>query len=137
MSNFFENDDFDELDAMIEALLKQAGISPRMMPGGFRIVISGSMPNGTHAPADSAEPAAEVHTIGDEVMVVAEVPGARLEDIRLGLSGDTLTIDTGTENRAFRTRVDLPPVDPGSMQSSCKNGVLEVTFRKAAAPSAG
>ena len=136
MSNYFEHDDFEELDAIIEALLKQAGLGPKSpASGGFRIIISGSMPNPMQAPGamDSAEPAAEVHEIDDEVMVVAEVPGTSLEDIRLGLSGDTLTIDAETGDRAFRTRVKLPPVDSGSMQCSCKNSVLEVTFKKAAA----
>ncbi|MDI6718809.1 MAG: Hsp20/alpha crystallin family protein [Methanomicrobiales archaeon] len=132
MNSHFENDGFEDLHSIIEALLRQAGIGSQMLPGGFRIVIIGSKPK--RVPMDSTEPGAEVHTIGDLVIAAAEVPGARLEDIHLGLTGGTLTIVAETGDRTFRKSVDLPPVDAESMRCSCRNGVLEVTFRKAAAP---
>jgi HSP20 family molecular chaperone IbpA len=70
-----------------------------------------------------------VHRIGDEVIVVTEVPGATSESIDLRLKGSVIRIDADGGSVQYQARARLPPVDPGSMQTSLKNGVLEVTFR--------
>jgi HSP20 family molecular chaperone IbpA len=49
-----------------------------------------------------------------------------MDAIDLELRGSTLCISAGP--RKYHARADLPRVDPGSMQTSLKNGVLEVTF---------
>ena len=94
---------------------------------GDGTVTSGQAP----APAlrEVREPVTEVHTIGDEVTVVAELPGIPDDEIRLVVRGDALIIDAGDGDHQFRARTGLPPVDPDSMQRTLKNGVLEVTFR--------
>jgi HSP20 family molecular chaperone IbpA len=77
----------------------------------------------------STEPVAEVHRIEDEVKVIAELPGATMDAIKLRLNGSVLIIDAADDLANYHTTAELPPVDPGSMQTTCKNGVLEVTFK--------
>jgi len=74
------------------------------------------------------EPVAEVHRIGNEVKVIADLPGITEDALRLDVKGNTLVIDTGDAEHSYRTSAALPPVDASSMQKTLKNGVLEVTF---------
>jgi HSP20 family protein len=74
------------------------------------------------------EPVAEVHGIGNEVKVIADLPGITEELLRLDVRGDTLVIDAGDADHHYHTSVALPPVDPASLLKTLRNGVLEVTF---------
>ena len=71
---------------------------------------------------------AEIHRIGNEVKVIADLPGITEEALRLDVKGNTLVIDAGDADHHYHTSVSLPPVDMASMQKTLKNGVLEVTF---------
>lgn len=82
-----------------------------------------------------SDPIPEVHRIEDEVMVIAELPGATKESIDLTLAGNRLIIDADGGGLRYHTSTAIPPVDSGSMQTSIKNGVLEVKFRIAAGAS--
>jgi HSP20 family molecular chaperone IbpA len=77
----------------------------------------------------STEPVAEVHRIDDEVKVIAELPGATMDAIGIRLDGSDLIIDAEGDTATYHTSAVIPRVDPGSMQTTCKNGVLEVTFK--------
>jgi HSP20 family protein len=130
-------DMFRQMDAMMERLFAgmEAGFPRDIRPGisGYHIVISGG-PCGEDCgcteshPRDTREPVTEVHRIGSEVKVIAELPGATEETVRLALQGDSLTIDAGDADRHYHTHATLPPVDPATLMKSIKNGVLEVTF---------
>jgi HSP20 family molecular chaperone IbpA len=76
----------------------------------------------------SSEPIPEVHRIENEVMVIAELPGATKESVHLAVVGNELIIGADGGDRQYHTTAVLPPVDIGSMKCSIKNGVLEVTF---------
>jgi HSP20 family molecular chaperone IbpA len=76
-----------------------------------------------------SDPVVEIHRIGDEVKVITELPGTTMDAIELELLGSTLTVVADTGSFQYHTRADVPPVDPGSMQTSFKNGVLEVTLK--------
>ena len=76
----------------------------------------------------TSQPVVEIHRIGHEVKVITELPGTTMDTIELELRGSTLCIDADGSPPGYSTRADLPPVDPGSMKTSFKNGVLEVTF---------
>ena len=143
-------DMFEEMDEMFARLFTRmdrefASGNPQVC--GYRIVMGNEgMPGGMQEiPASSSrvthEPVAEVHRIGDETKVVAELPGATDESVRLDVKGNTLVIDAGDAENHYHTTADLPPVDAASMQGSFKNGVLEVTFRNlpdaASVPDAG
>jgi HSP20 family molecular chaperone IbpA len=135
------NDIFALMDAMIEQMVAEMtfGMAPDMSPraAGYRIIIQGGgvIPSGPASqyeevqPHNSHEPAPEVHRIGNEVKVVAEIPGADRERIKVKVEGSTLIIDADSSGTTHNLMsAELPPVDPASMQMSYKNGVLEVTF---------
>jgi len=77
----------------------------------------------------NSEPVVEIHRIGDEVKVITELPGTTMDAIELDFQGSTLTINADGGSLQYHTHADLPRVDPVSMQSSFKNGVLEVTLK--------
>ncbi len=131
-------DVFRQMDAMMARLMREMedNLSAGLPPGaaGYRIVIHGGEPSpgiggpGETRPRDAKEPVAEVHHIGNEVKVIAELPGVTDEDLRLDVQKDRLIIDAGDADRHYHTSAALPPVDPQSLQRSLRNGVLEVTF---------
>jgi HSP20 family molecular chaperone IbpA len=133
-------DVFGQMDAIFAHMIAEmtqgmvSGIPPRA--GGYRIIIhgNGAMPDGE--PNDflikSREregPAPEVHRIGDDVKVVAELPGAEKESVRFSVQGSTLTIEADGMDQHYRTVAELPPVDAEPVQMSFRNGVVEVTFK--------
>jgi HSP20 family molecular chaperone IbpA len=99
-------------------IIRQDGQSP---------VIPGSQSNQLRT---NSEPVVEIHLIGDEVKVITELPGMTMDAIELKLLGSALTIDADGGSSQYHTHADLPPVDSGSMQTSFKNGVLEVTLKR-------
>jgi len=82
----------------------------------------------------------------DKILVVADIPGAEKEDIKLNATEDSLEIKAEIKERkeekleyAYRERkyagfyrlVNLPvKVDVSKAKASYKNGVLEVKFSK-------
>jgi HSP20 family protein len=133
-------DMFDEMDEMFARLFFR--MDREFMTGspqgyGYRIMIRDDADGpAMQEMADdvapftrvTGEPLAEVHHIGNEVKVIADLPGITEEALRLNVKGSTLVIDAGDADHAYNTSATLPPVDIGSMQKTLKNGVLEVTF---------
>lgn len=130
-------DMFDQMDEMFARLFSQ--MSRDMSTSGskmygYHIVIDNG--NGQEdvtefqpaLPRSTGEPVAEIHHIGDETMVIAELPGITEESVRLDMKGTTLVIDAGDADNHYHTTAEVPGVDPATMKKSLKNGVLEVTF---------
>jgi len=81
--------------------------------------------------SDTREPLVELMDEGDRFLVIAELPGIQEEDIHLEIAGDLLTIEASTGDRKYQKELLLPSVaEPGSLQSSYRNGVLEVRLAK-------
>lgn len=134
-------DMFEEMDEIFDRLVSR--LDREFMSGtpqqyGYRIVVrdeweepvTQEIPDGdTPISPVSGEPVAEVHRIGNEVKVIAGLPGITEEELRLDVKGNTLVIDAGDAEHYYRTSAVLPPVDVASMQKTLKNGVMEVTFR--------
>ena len=76
------------------------------------------------------EPLTDVTREGDVVRVMAEVPGAKKEDIVLDATSDSVSISVDTPYEKYRITVALPcEVDIGSAKAEYNNGILEVSFR--------
>ncbi|HYR04160.1 MAG TPA: archaeal heat shock protein Hsp20 [Nitrososphaerales archaeon] len=88
--------------------------------------------------SEAREPLVDVVDGDKEVRVIAELPGAKKEDIELTAEGKSLTISAETPARKYRKVLELPsPVEPEGSKSSFNNGILEVTFLKRKGRSSG
>lgn len=78
------------------------------------------------------EPLADVFDERDEIVVTAELPGAKETDISVELKGDMLTIESKGE-RHYAKEIVLPvAVDAASLARKYNNGVLEIRMHKQA-----
>lgn len=93
-------------------------------------------------------PSIDVYEEGDNIVVKAEIPGVKKEDISVSLTGDTLTI-TGKKSEekevkrenyyrkeirsgAFSRSLTLPvQIDKDKVKAKYKDGVLELVLPKA------
>lgn len=83
--------------------------------------------------SEEREPLIDVFEEGDDVVVIAEIPGVDKDKIKVEVSEDKrrLIIRASNENRKYYKEVELPaPVDPSSAKANYKNGVLEVRLKK-------
>jgi len=109
-------------------LIKEFGnIKPGLKPSGFSFE-----PRKSLDVKDEREPLIDVMSDDNEVKVIAELPGVEKEDIKLDTTSNSLTIDVDAEAQKYYKELELPDeIDPASVRSSYKNGVLEVTFKRA------
>lgn len=78
------------------------------------------------------EPLADVFDEKDDVVVTAELPGAKESEIAVEIKGDMLTIESKGE-RSYAKEIMLPvEVDAASLTRTYNNGVLEIRMRKKA-----
>ena len=92
-------------------------------------------------------PAIDIADRNDAVLVRAEIPGCKAEDVDISIHGRTLTITGEKEETkeqkekgyyhtesvygSFRRDIELPAeVDQDKIDASCKNGVLSITLPK-------
>ena len=95
-----------------------------------------------------AWPPVEIAEQGDAIVVKAEVPGCKADEIEISVVGNTLTISgekkqsseqkekgyyhSETVYGSFRRELELPTeIDAGKVEAECKNGVLSITLPKA------
>jgi HSP20 family molecular chaperone IbpA len=121
-------DIFREIDAFAEHIFaRMAGGFNADIPleYGYRMAVwdddtlqAPSDSPGSYSLPEVCEPVPEVHRTGNEVMVIAELPGATKDSVHLIVAGDQLTINADGGVSQYNTTVALPPVVPGSMKSS-------------------
>lgn len=100
-------------------------VKPSRRPGMFGL----SVPK--LEPTDTREPLVDVVEDGENVRVVAELPGVEKKDIQMKCAEDALTISVSTPSRKYHKEVELPSaVDPDTSKATYNNGVLEVVLRK-------
>lgn len=88
--------------------------------------------NGPIIVEEERKPITDIFDEKEEIIVVAEMPGINEEDIKLDLKGDILDISAQNKDRKYHKEVLLPTkVRSESLQSSYKNGILEVKIKKA------
>jgi HSP20 family protein len=90
-----------------------------------------SMPP-TAAPIEERETIVDVFEDGDNVKVMAELPGVEENDVNLKIENNVLTISADTPARKYSKEVKLPTsIERNSVESKLRNGILEVKLRKA------
>jgi HSP20 family protein len=76
------------------------------------------------------EPVVDVFEEGDHTLIVAEMPGIGVDDVRLEVRDDVLTIQAEKGDMKYRKEVLLPQSHPREkMDVSCNNGILEIKCR--------
>lgn len=103
----------------------------------YHIGTTGKRPSrraGGVAPGSSevAEPPIDVFDEGEEVRIVADVPGMTLEDLELQVEGKVFSLSAkATARRSYAKHLRLEvELEPDSLRATCRNGVLEVHLRK-------
>ena len=80
---------------------------------------------------EEREPIVDVFDEEKEVLILAEIPGVSEEKIKTQMKGDILTIEANDSDRKYYKEVVLPKnIDPSTLKSKYKNGVLEVRIEK-------
>jgi HSP20 family protein len=77
------------------------------------------------------EPVVAIFEEKDHTLVVAELPGVSVEDVRLEVKDDLLILAAGKGDKKYRKEILLPHSYPREkMQVSCNNGILEIKCMK-------
>jgi len=147
--NLADKVDLSELDEEKIAELRRAsqtrvGGIPRGVYGvSVRRGVSGHAPQvrsfGNIRPTEKGpvvdevrEPLVDVFDEDDVLLVIAELPGVGEKDVQIEVHGGLLNLSTAIKGRRYAKELELPcPVDEGTVESTYKNGVLEIRLRKA------
>ncbi len=98
--------------------------SPRIEPFGN---IRQDAKTGRAVVQDVREPVVDVFEEQDCVLVVAEMPGITLEDVKLATKDKVLILNAENADKKYRKEIELPRSFPREkLQLSCNNGVLEI-----------
>jgi HSP20 family protein len=85
--------------------------------------------------SDTREPLVDIFDEGDEIVLVAELPGVTDADIELVVRGDVVELSAEGRVQKFRCETLLPAeVDAEPVARECENGYLQVRFVKLVAP---
>jgi HSP20 family protein len=151
LDKFFK--EFDRLDKMVDNVVNDStkdsaereernflnpyvlgfsvSISPDGKPQVYRFGSSRSPLQGAQAEKEN-EPLLDILDCKKEIIVIAELHGVDKKDIKLDVSESTLRISVDTTGGSFYKNLCLPAkVCADSMQTSYKNGVLEVRLKRA------
>jgi HSP20 family protein len=132
---------FDEMDRMFENLWRQS-----WLPRGFMRPLEMGLGN-IPAPFEGRTPSVDVIDRDKEVLIKAELPGVKKEDLDISISDDSVTIRASTRHeekeekgKYFRREMSrgefvrtlaLPAeVDGAKAKASFKDGILELTAPK-------
>ena len=84
-----------------------------------------------HKPPEEREPLIDIFDEGNHLIVIAELPGAKEEDIKLSVEGTLLKISAHTPAGKYRKEVLLPnPVKTDLIEAAYKNSVLKIKLEK-------
>jgi HSP20 family molecular chaperone IbpA len=131
------DDHFRNIGEIIRKMLEQAGMSEHPAPVifNFRIYVNSpecpaAQQNRPPAVCETIEPEVEVQRVGNEVILVTELPGVSSEDVKVMFSGSTVHIKAADGDLKYHTTADVPPAEKDSVSVSLRHGVLEVTYRE-------
>lgn len=86
---------------------------------------------GDDAAGFTSETHVDVYDEGEELRLVADLPGVRKEAVELKCDGEIITVTAVGDRREYDERIRLPArVDEHSATASFNNGILQVTLDK-------
>lgn len=131
MSTHAHDSNEREIEALIRELIgrlmdSQQAVGQTRVPVaiGFKVFYG----PGAGAAAEVIEQVPEVSRIDDKVVVITELPGIAPENIRMGMTGQTLQIFAEEGGRRYHTAAPLPPCDLSSVRTRLKHGILEIVI---------
>jgi len=80
---------------------------------------------------EKRKPLVDVFDQGNELKIVAELPGVEEKDIRLSFDNNKLAISVNTQDRKYYKEVGLPSAVKEKISKTYRNGVLEIKLTKA------
>jgi HSP20 family molecular chaperone IbpA len=83
------------------------------------------------SPETPAQLHVDVFDEGSKIVVLAEAPGLKAEDITVSLEGTVLLISVEAAHRGGLQRIELPCEVAGKPEMSLSNGILNIQIRKA------
>jgi len=109
------------------------GVSVKIGPKGPVLSRFGTIkPTLKPGVAEVREPLVDIFENEEEITVIAELPGVEEKDIKTEIKERTLKISAETKERKYSKEVELPAAVTGELESTYKNGVLEVKLKKKA-----
>lgn len=110
------------------------GVTIKTAVGGQPVVSTfGNIKRTPKGPAVSPdrEPIVDIFDETEEVRIIVEVPGVAQENIKTEIKDDVLTLEAKDASHKYHKEIVLPKqVDPGTLTSKYKNGVLEIRISK-------
>jgi HSP20 family protein len=80
---------------------------------------------------EEREPLIDILSEGNEIVVIAELPGVEKDQIKLKAADNYLILNATAPQRKYYKKIDLKEkIDPSSAKAIYKNGVLEVRLKK-------
>jgi HSP20 family protein len=81
------------------------------------------------------EPLVDVFDEGEQLMVLAEMPGVEARDVKVALRGREMELSASRDEWRYHKSFELPsPADPGTVKLSEKNGIVEIRCAKVRTP---
>ena len=109
------------------------GFSVRTLAGKPVIETFGNIRETAKGPVveEVREPIVDVFDEEDHILVIAELPGVSVEEIKVEVAGDILNLTASDRDRKYAKEILLPnKVKKEGMKSVYKNGILEITLPK-------
>ena len=110
------------------------GVTVRTAVGGEPVVSTfGNIKETPQGPkvSEEREPIVDIFNENQEVRIIVEMPGVTQESIKTAIKGDVLTLEAKDTDRKYYKEIVLPKeVDPDTLKSKYKNGVLEIWLAK-------
>ena len=129
MSDIFNDGTIDDLIRHI----REAAGQDKPIIIGLKIIINPAAPGPGR---ESTEPEIEVHSFGNRVTLVTELPGMVAEDVQVLFREDRVYIWAKDQQRHYRASSRVPPAAEDTIAISFRNGVLEVSYTPLSLPPA-